>query len=628
MRQAVCEASGSASIVAHPKSFTPSSGSGLSELLGQAVQCLSPLDQQFAPIIAAIDQLQRRLAEGRFHLAVLGQFKRGKSTLINALLGDEVLPTAVVPLTAIPTFIRSGDALQARVQYNDGRLPEVLTTVEASDLAQFLSHFVTETENPKNRLDVSQVEVFHPAPIVGQGLVLIDTPGIGSTFRHNTEATLNFLSQCDAALFLVSADPPITEVEVEFLRQVRGKVPRLFFIMNKSDYLDAQDRAALVQFLRKVLSEHAGLDHNPLIFCVSSLAALRAKQENNETALTQSGLMEVEKHLLHFLVREKSVALSAAIAVKGADLLDDATLRLRLAIRSLQMPVEELEGRLALFDRRLADIGQERTVAADLLAGERKRLHELLESLAVQLRRKAQASLQGVVQEVIARSDPGQIRETTLQDALAEVIPDFFDHELGQMTNSFSQRVAEALRPHQDRADGLIESVRRTAAELFDIPYHAPDSARAFEVTRDPYWVSRNWTDSLSPIPPRVVDRILPARIRLARIKRRIIEQIDLLVARNVENLRWSIYLSLNEALSGFGAGLDERLADTINATHGAIAAALAKRRQAAQAASEDISALEAFAAQLTRIATSMRITPALEPAAPRTGLPQTEDAS
>jgi GTPase SAR1 family protein/uncharacterized protein YukE len=576
-------------------------------MLLRAIQCLSSLDQQFAATISAMDQLLKRRGAGRFHLAVLGQFKRGKSTLLNALLGEAVLPAAVVPVTAIPTFIRSGDALRARVMYNDGRPAATLTAGQADDLARLLSCFVTETGNPKNHLSVSYVEVFHPAPILSQGLVLIDTPGIGSTFRHNTEGTLNFLSQCDAALFLVSTDPPITEVELEFLKQVRNKVPRLFFIMNKVDYLDAPDREAAVQFLRTILAEHAGLDHDARIFCVSALAALRAKQENNETALTQSGLMEVQRHLLEFLRREKSAALSVAIGLKGADLLDDATMRLRLAVRSLQMPTEELEGRLAQFDRRLADIGRERTVAADLLAGERKRLHALLESLAEQLRQKAQAHLQGVVQEVIAGSDPRRIREPMLQDALAEVIPDFFDHELGRMTGSFSQQVAEALRPHQDRANELIESVRRTAAELFDVPYHAPESAGAFEVTRDPYWVSRNWTDSLSPIPPNTLDRILPAQTRLSRIKRRIIEQIDLLVVRNVENLRWSIYLSLDQALSRFGAGLDERLTDTINATHGAIAAASAKRRQAAQAATQDINTLERCVAQLTEIATAMR---------------------
>jgi predicted GTPase len=68
-----------------------------------------------------------------------------------------------------------------------------------------------------------------------QRAVLIDTPGIGSTHRHNTGMTLRFLPQCDAALFLVSADPPITEVEVAFLIEVRNRVQDLFFVMNKMD---------------------------------------------------------------------------------------------------------------------------------------------------------------------------------------------------------------------------------------------------------------------------------------------------------------------------------------------------------------------------------------------------------
>ena len=80
--------------------------------------------------------------------------------------------------------------------------------------APSLAGFVTEKGNPKNKLGVAEVQVDLPAPILTGGVVLIDTPGIGSTYRHNTSATLNFLKQCDAALFLVSADPPITEVEL------------------------------------------------------------------------------------------------------------------------------------------------------------------------------------------------------------------------------------------------------------------------------------------------------------------------------------------------------------------------------------------------------------------------------
>ena len=77
----------------------------------------------YAGQLAALEQ---RLLEGRFHLAVLGQVKRGKSTLINALLGEDVLPSSVVPLTVIPTFIRYGIQRQIRVRFNDGRPGYVL----------------------------------------------------------------------------------------------------------------------------------------------------------------------------------------------------------------------------------------------------------------------------------------------------------------------------------------------------------------------------------------------------------------------------------------------------------------------------------------------------------------------
>ena len=114
--------------------------------------------------------------------------------------------------------------------------------------------------------------------------MLIDTPGIGSTFRHNTEATLNFLPQCDAALFLVSADPPITEVEVDFLKEVRAKVVRLFFLVNKVDYLSDNERDEAVGFLRHVLRDQVGIDGQVPIFSVSARMGLKARQAH-DTAL-------------------------------------------------------------------------------------------------------------------------------------------------------------------------------------------------------------------------------------------------------------------------------------------------------------------------------------------------------
>jgi len=572
----------------------------LKPVLERALRVLSDVGAGLAAHRGQIAGLLERLDAGRFHLAVLGQFKRGKSTLLNALLGEALLPTSVVPLTAIPTFICPGTSTEARVVYLAEDAPPETFSADASDLPAFLARFVTEEANPKNRLGVSHVEVSHPAAILRKGVVLIDTPGIGSTFRHNTEATLNFLPQCDAAMFLVSADPPVTEVEVAFLKQVRSKVSRLFFILNKVDYLNEAERQTALEFLKRALHEHAGIGGNVPVFCVSARRGLQAKEVGDAALWSQSGLADVEAHLVDFLAREKAQALQEALSRKAADIVSDALMRLRLGIRSLQMPLDELQDRLGIFEKRLADVERERVAASDLLAGDQLRMHEFLEEHAEALRTQARGYLEGIVKETLAKTGLQEIDEGEIGEALAEAIPGFFEHHRGEMSARFEKRTAEVLRPHQQRADSLIESVRRTAAELFDIPYHAPESSGAFEMVRQPYWVTHKWTASLSPIPPTLVDRLLPAGMRRSRVTKRLMEQVGGLVIPNVENLRWATYQSLDQTFLRFARTLDERLADTIAATHGAIQAALARRKEHSEATADEVARLEAAAAELT----------------------------
>ena len=571
-------------------------------VLGWAISLVHALGADFAGDDQHLGELKNRLAQGRFHLAVLGQFKRGKSTLLNALLGQEVLPTSIIPLTAIPTFIRPGWELQARVLFQDDRDAEEFVAGNAKQLNEFIARFVTESGNPKNRLGVSQVEVTHPAALLGKGVVLIDTPGIGSTFRHNTEATLNFLPQCDAALFLVSADPPITEVEVEFLKQVRSKVARLFFILNKVDYLSDEERRAALEFLRKVLAEQVGVPAETPLFCVSARQASEARDKGDQTLWAASGLEKVERHLVEFLACEKATALREAVGRKAADVVADVLMRLRLAMRSLQMPLEELRHRLEVFERKLQEVQQQRLAAGDLLAGDRRRMHEFLEEHAEQLRAKALRYLEGVVKESLARNSGEDANEGSVQAALAEAIPGYFEHQTGLTTELFRKRMEEVLRPHQDRADELIEAIRRTAAELFDVPYHAPESGRAFEMVRQPYWVTHKWSSRLSPIPRGLVDRLLPAGVRKRRIQKRLIEQIDSLVISNVENLRWATYQSIDQTFARFGSALDGRLADTTAATHGAIRAAMDRRQQQSEAVSQEVSRLKTAVDELAKV--------------------------
>src|SRR5271155_994235 len=116
--------------------------------------------------------LERKLASNQLHLAVLGQMKRGKSSFINALLGAEILPSGVLPVTAIITEIKYGPKPEAEIAYSVEDFREKITP-------EHLSTYITEAGNPGNRKQVARVEVAYPSPLLANGIILIDTPGIG-----------------------------------------------------------------------------------------------------------------------------------------------------------------------------------------------------------------------------------------------------------------------------------------------------------------------------------------------------------------------------------------------------------------------------------------------------------------
>ena len=526
-----------------------------------------------------LQELRARLVEERLQIAVLGQFKRGKSTFLNALLGQPILPTGVVPITAIPTFLRWACDYAIEVGYTDGRIPERLPSAEPAQIRAELFRLVTEAGNPKNRERVARVEVFLPSPILEHGIVLIDTPGIGSTLRHNTDAALEVLPQCDAAFFVLSADPPVTAAELDYLAAVRPHVARLFFILNKIDYLAESDRPVAVDFLRRSLREHLPAEAEIAIFSLSARHGLEAKEKSDAKGVEQSGLGGVERHLAQFLAREKTEALARAAAGKAGRLLDAAWMDVLLAVRALELPVEDLQKRAAKFAEALRQIEDQRLAARDLLAGDRRRALDRLEVLAEILRGQARAVLCAVPAPALA-SPHGERQEAAVRNAIAAAIPDFFGPRMAEISRALGGEVDEALARHVRRADALIGSVRETAAALFEIPLIA--------IKREPYWITQKWDETLDQVVLSAVDKLLPASVRAARLKRRLAGEIDDLVQRNVENLRWATWQNLEDAFRHFSAWFDARLAAAITATRGSIDAALAKRRDHARDAEHD----------------------------------------
>jgi hypothetical protein len=535
----------------------------------------------------ALGALRERLVSTRFHLAVLGQFKRGKSTFVNALLRARVSPVAAVPLTAIPTFIAWASTCRLHVGYLDGRPDEEFECDGPDGLHDRLSEFITETGNPDNYRRVARVDVYLPADILRGGTVLIDTPGIGSTLKHNTDSALQVLPECDAAIFVMSADPPLTEAEVEYLRRIRDQVVRLFFVLNKVDYLDAAERSQVESFVRQALAKAIGAAEPVQLYPLSARHALDGALAGDARALEMSGLAAIERHIIQYLAREKMTSLEQSVRGKSAVVVGQVIGDAQLQLRALEMPLEDLEQRSEAFQQALRGIRAEQRTARDLLVGDHKRALEALEIEAEDLRRACREHLSTVAEQTIQERN-GPVDDEVRQ-AVAKAVPDFFDRHLHKMTAHVRQDIERILYEHQSKADDLVESVRRTAANLFEIPFQAAEPPEPFKLGPTPYWLTRPSNETLIPSPATLMHRLLPPAARQARLRQQLEDQIAALAQRNVENLRWSIRRGLDETFRRFTAQQDEHLTDAIAVTEGAIRSTLEQRRARADAAADEL---------------------------------------
>jgi len=270
------------------------------EIIDNLLLVLKPIEDepQISKQIAVLKQLRQRLFSGEIHIAIIGQFNRGKSSFINKLVKKEILPTSVLPLTAIPTEIRFGEETKAIIEFNDGAQKEA----SEENVKDVLNTFVTENNNPENMAGVSKAIVYCNSEFLSGSTTIIDTPGFGSTHIHNTKATLDILPNCDAVFFMLSADLPITQMELNFVKQIIPQSSRIFFIYNKIDLLNKADLKETSDFILKTIKEKLGIDAANWFLAVS--------------AKTEIGMDVISNEVLGFLRKEKFFSLSQAIERK------------------------------------------------------------------------------------------------------------------------------------------------------------------------------------------------------------------------------------------------------------------------------------------------------------------------
>ena len=298
----------------------------LLDVVKQSEGIFRDLEMQVAANRAA--DLVQKISRDFFKVLVLGNFKRGKSTFINALLGEEVLPAFAIPCTAVINEIKWGEERRAIIHFRNP-LPDPLPEQLSKDTVRYieqnkggqippmevniddLEDYVVIPDATKDQGEsvaetpYENVEIYWPIEICRNGVVIIDSPGLN---EHHTrsEITKNYLQQVDAVVFVMSCHALAGLDELNLINQnVRGAGHEdLFFVCNRFDEIRERERKRLVNFGRAKLGDLTSFGTDGVYF-ISALDALDGRMENDPQLVERSGLLPLESHLTQFLINDR-----------------------------------------------------------------------------------------------------------------------------------------------------------------------------------------------------------------------------------------------------------------------------------------------------------------------------------
>lgn len=275
--------------------------------------------------LARVQKLREKLESDHVTVSVIGQFKRGKSALVNRILEDTVLPVGIVPVTAVVTTVEYGEK-SAAVHFNNG----VVKEVEFDEI----STYVNEQENQDNKLNVTKVAIKTPSEFLKSGLTFVDTPGVGSMHENNTVEAYAFVKESDAVIFTLSVDSPINQIEIDFLKNAKEYAAKFYFAINKIDAIADADLEAYLAYCRRFIAGLMEVD-DIMMFPVS------AKED--------IGVDDLKEAILEDLSTESSKILEESTKLKLHDIVVSALSQVTFYRNAMQMTHVE-------FDRKFEEI--------------------------------------------------------------------------------------------------------------------------------------------------------------------------------------------------------------------------------------------------------------------------------
>lgn len=315
-----------------------------------------------------------QLENESFHLVVVGEFSRGKSTFINALLGRRILPSSSSPTTAVISKLVYGTDPFFCLHFRDGKR-QVLNEDDFKDLKAPKAVLEDTAEAVQKAAaadawiaNIDHAEVKYPLEFCKNNVEIIDTPGVNDISKERVEITYRYLNQADAAILLLSAKQVLSKSEIAFLKEhiLGNQINNIFVVINFKDAIEQSHWREVVEYTRQHLAENLPDRTLPQIFLVSSKQALLYRRNEHGEPLSaklklalpadmaETGMVEFEAELKQFLFTEKGKAKLKKYVGRGIGYTREINKRISSQISDLSHSTEDLQEKLRhmrpLFD--------------------------------------------------------------------------------------------------------------------------------------------------------------------------------------------------------------------------------------------------------------------------------------
>jgi len=538
--------------------------------------------EKITPGSGALKKAEEKLDQEQFNLVVVGQFKRGKSTFINALLSDDIVPSSILPLTSIVTIIQYAQKKKAIVKFLDNHEE----TIDISDIEKY----VTEKYNPKNKLQVKEVYVYHPSEYLKKGIRIIDTPGIGSVFKHNTDVAYNFLPYCDAAVFLMSPDPPLGEAEIEFLKNVKIYTEKFFFILNKIDIVSEDELDEVVEFNRNLLKEYTSSEVIR-IYPISAREALKAKLNKDSNLLEKSQMLHIEKALDEFIAKERMNIIAISVINALLRHINNELTSYKLQKETQKLSIDSLKEKVNKFSKFIEGVKEEAEEYEYILDKRIEKIYRELDDDIDLLKQKELPSLIEKMQEHFNEKPKGKLSteefENFMTEKMNEYILEIFTNWRKEQSDLISEKVEAIYNDLANKINQKIEDIINTASSIFDVKLNAYVDSEKLTQKSDFYFMLEDQMGILNIFATTFRTKLpffIGKKIAQKHIKTTTMELFD----RHCGRVRYDLTKRVRETTFRFKDQLRDKLDLTIEAIQQALDRAI-KLKSESEKKSEEI---------------------------------------